>query len=130
MPARSLRAQVTLLYTLTVTGLMLLVGAGILGWSFFSADQLTRRVLAATVRRVRAELAETGELESPAELIREEGDLLEHSDGAMVLFGADGTVLAQSRQQIPGWPRTREDGWRVAVVPGRDVTVVVGISWG
>lgn len=129
MPARSLRARLTLVFTLTTTGLMLLVTAGVLGYSAYAARQMADRVLAISVKRVRDELAEEHGLKSPVEMVREENELLERVGGAILVLDREGRLLAQSRRIVPRWPRGEGDGWRVAVVRAPDATVVIGYPW-
>ncbi len=117
------------MFTLVTVGLLLLVSVGILGYAAHQADRTADRVLLATARRVRNELAEARGLKSAPEMIREEGELLEQADGAMLVLGSRGEVLAQSRRRVPSWPRREDDGWRVLAVRSRDATIVLGIPW-
>lgn len=126
-PTRSLRARLTLLFTLATTGLMLLVGGGMLGYSAYAADQTEDRVLTRAAYRVRSELIEEGVLK-PEELVREENELLERAGGAILVVDRQGRMLARSQRNVPSWPRA-DDGWRTVAVPAPEGTVIIGLPW-
>lgn len=126
---RSLRARMTLLFTGVTVGLLLLVAAGLVGYTAFAMHRSTDRALVATERRIRRELSESHGRISPGELIREEGSLLEQVDGALLILDGQGQFVARSRWAAPRWPRRGEDGWRVRVVRAANATVVIGVPW-
>src|SRR5262245_15870214 len=109
----SIRARVTLGFTLAVSGLALLVGAGILGWTWSAADRRANRLLETTARRIRLDLEEKDGAVDPSELAREEGAALESADGAMLILDLQGRVIFRTRQQVPAWPGSSSEGWRV-----------------
>ena len=128
-PTRSLRARLTLLFTLITTGLLALLAVGAIAYSAHSANRNAERVLAIAERRVRSELSEEGGLKKADELVREENELLERVDGAMFIVDGRGNLIARSRRRVPRWPRMGDDGWRVAAVTTPGATVVIGIPW-
>lgn len=127
-PTRSLRARLTALFTLAGTALLLLVSLGILAHSLSTADRAAVRALDVSEARVRAEVTEEAEW-TPAELVREENEVLERFDGAIVVLDAAGRPLARSPGRVPAWPRRGNDGWRVRTIPTRNGTVMVGLPW-
>ena len=126
---KSIRARLTLGFSLTTTCLVILACAGLIGYAGFSANRRVETLLRTTKQHVEAELQDTVEPENLRDWMRERGPELAGDDLAAILVDSRGRFIQQTQKNIPRWPRTGHDGWRVVTVTSGGDTLVIGFPW-
>lgn len=124
----SMRARMTLLFSLGIALLMVLVGGGLVWNTWREAEHRTRTTLTDTARQIRQELMEPENNIRLSQFVEDRGNALVETP-TLLLVDRQGRVLEKTGNPSPPWPHRPGDGWRVVTVPWGANTVVVGLPW-
>lgn len=128
MRPNSIRARMTLGFTLFIALLMLAVCAAFFSYTKRADRENADARLTLAAQEIQRELR-SGEhsLHNPTELLQEESDDLDAANVVVVLVKRN-RVVAQSRRHVPHWP-PQGDAWRVSSFQSGAYTVVIGLPW-
>lgn len=127
MILKSIRARLTVVFSLCLSALMIAAVAGTIWYAKHVAERSTDDILMETVHRA---VIESKEPYDPAELIAEEREDLIGSDLVMRIMDTNGRVLAQTQNNIRSLTSKCTENWRVATgTLNSGDTVIVGMPW-
>lgn len=126
MPFRSIRARLTVAFSLSLAILIIIAICGLIWYSKSSAERNIEKLLMATAKRA---AFESSELQDPAELLKEEREDLTGSDLAINILDKHGRLIGKPQKNMP-ISTNRDDDWRIyreKLKSGE--TVIVGMLW-
>ncbi len=141
----SLRGRMTATVTVTFAVWLLLICAGLLGYSYHTANQRATRILDGNVERVRNELSGHEREDAEGQPLTTTADkalpLINNLIAArrkfftanhLVLFVVDTQqhIIARSPGELPHWPPLPDDhDWRLRTITAPTYTIVLGLDW-
>lgn len=136
MRPNSIRARMTLAFSLAVALLLVLACSGVMWVSRQTAERNARSLLFSAASKIQQEVGAEDIREDSAELIREDSAELKEEERdlasenlALMLVDAQGHIWHKSRTRVPSWPSNPRDGWRITIVPFGQNTAVIGLYW-
>ena len=124
----SIRARLTLSFSLATAALMLLTAISAAFYIRYDAEQDADILLSAAARAAQSAMQEDKTGTAPIEFEGVEPDLSDASV-SMIVFDGGGQVLRRTKNDRLPWPHAEQYGWRIVTIKADGKTVVAGIPW-
>ncbi len=129
MRLHSIRARMTVAFTLCVA-LLMLTACQLLAWYARSgAERNARTLLEATIRKVTDDLVDDEHRVPLTELPDEEREIMRPDSMALLVVNARGEVVERSQPNVPNWPQPSREAWRIASFPFAGDRVILALPW-
>ena len=124
----SIRARLTLSFSLATAALMFLTAVSAAYYIRYDAEQDADALLSAAARAAQRKMQTDATGTALIEFEGNEPDLAD-SSVSMIVVDIRGQVLRRTKNHPPPWPHTARDGWRISTLSVGDKTVVAGVPW-
>ena len=125
---RSIRARLTLAFSLATAALMLLTGIAAARYLRYDTEHDADALLFAAAQNAQRKISE-GAGENPSiEFEANEPDLAD-SSVSLIVVDLRGNILRKTKNRPPPWPHHARDGWRVTTLQAGHNLIVAGLPW-
>src|SRR5260370_26813557 len=125
MHRNSIRARMTLAFDLSTALLMFLACGALALYARRAAEQNAQTLLQATSRKIYDDLTDDEHKVALSEIVEEEQETLRPNNMALLVADAQGHIVMKSGQNVPAWPRTQQEDWRVTTLSFDSHTIVI-----
>jgi signal transduction histidine kinase len=124
----SMRARMTLVFTLSIAVLLFVASVGISGYSRRFAEGHASYMLHSTEQRLRREMKERGNKFNLIDFYEEEPDISVENI-AILILGPHHKILQKTPGRVPSLPLVPSDKWRIRLMRVNHLSVVVAYPW-